>query len=107
MSETKYDRLALVIEEGDAGDHFYLVYTGSFEAYAAKVADGKAPKLTTRTGDAPPEDGEVEVKLNELGCNVLQIFNEGDGARLPAAVTPGFPAPETQEWCARALALLL
>ena len=61
MSETKYDELAPVIEKGDAGDNFYVVYTGSFEAYAAKSSDGKAPKAATRTGDASPEDEQVEV----------------------------------------------
>ena len=76
MVEHTYSSSEVVINQGDAGDHFYLVYSGSFEAYAAVEGGKGAPN---RNAPAAPVAAEEEVKLNDLGLPVLQEFSQGEG----------------------------
>ena len=62
-TEHTYSKKQVVIKQGDAGDFFYVVFSGAFEAYS--------------TAKAPSEDGGAEV-LNELGMRVLQVMGEGE-----------------------------
>ena len=78
MEERKHGtKGAMVIEQGDAGDHFYLAYSGTFEAYDSKPDAAKAGPRSAAGGENGAEQGE-EKEVNELGLRVLQVFSHGE-----------------------------
>ena len=63
-----------VIKQGDAGDFFYMCYSGSFEAYV----DGDSP--ASRNAEVPGEEAAVEAPLKTAeGYTILQEIKPGDG----------------------------
>lgn len=74
MVEHTHANSDTVITQGDAGDHFYLVYSGSYEAFMPPGAASKSP-AARRTSS----DGVDELVVNEKGETILQVFGVGDG----------------------------
>ena len=82
-----------IITEGDAGDHFYLVFGGSFEAYTKRtnVEGGRYAVSSSPRGvngasggaddgdeDAPPQQASP-FPVNAAGETILQTFGVDDG----------------------------
>lgn len=65
MTERKFKEKDVVIKQGDPGDHFYLVFKGTFEAHAEEAP--AARQAMAVEGEQEAEAEGAESKKNELG----------------------------------------
>jgi CRP-like cAMP-binding protein len=75
MVEHTFEDKKQVIKQGDSGDHFYIIFSGKFEAYAESAAKPTARTVADSDDPAP----EPPKEKNELGFPVVQTFAPGEG----------------------------
>ena len=82
MSDNTFQEGAIVIREGDAGDQFYIAFSGSFEAYhdssSSKISGARSNSTSSVSSGGGSDTGTNPSISSANGEMLLQTFGSGD-----------------------------